>query len=84
MATNLLSAGTDAASSSEFTLASGESTSIVIRETVVVSLLIEQKDEAGAFTQIYELKSGSAVLSGPGTFRVRRPANSKSFGAFRG
>lgn len=86
MATNLLSDGTSASTSLDFTLASSETASLVVRNPagLITTLFVDQKDEAGEYHQIGVLQSGSQILTGPGTFRVRRDAGGKSCGVFRG
>lgn len=85
MATLVLATGTGAADSADITLASGETSTLVIRDAAGrVALPVYQKDENNAYTQIGELNERSYVLTGPGTFRVSRPAGGKSCGVFRG
>ena len=87
MATELLAAGTSAASSSPFTLAEGASATIGIKGTQKLStLFIEMQDDAGVWQSVGTVTTESGkVVTGPGIFRVRRAANSgNSVGAFRG
>lgn len=89
MATELLAAGTTAANSADFTLADGESATLALKGAGAsgvldfAPVLIEIKDDAGAYHQIGGLLKPQ-VLSGAGTYRVRRIANRGSVGVFRG
>lgn len=78
MATQLLAAGPNAASSASFVLAAGESTNIFLKGeeggTLAEMVAVEIQDDANGWTQIAML--GTALfgvnVAGPGTFRVRR------------
>ena len=88
MATELLAAGTTAANSADFTLADGESATLALKGAAAATatmapVVIEIKDDAGAYHWIGSL-SKPQVLSGAGTYRVRRIANRGSVGVFRG
>lgn len=79
----LLSAGTDAAASSDFTLAAGASAALWLKAPggylyAGTSVLVERKDASGAYTAIGEMneRNPCGSVSNPGgsteTFRVRR------------
>lgn len=86
MASNLIATGSGAENSDDFTLASGETASLVIRDPAgeISTLFIDQKDEVGNYHEVGRWSRGSVVVMGPGTFRVRRDAGGKSCGVFRG
>lgn len=77
--TALLAVGTTAASSADFTL-TGESSSLFLVSTAALpsgsSATIEVKSAAGVYYPIGALSVSTPlqVLSGPGTYRVSRPA----------
>ena len=88
MATELIPAGTTAATSSDFTLAEGESATLALKGAdangfEVDAVLIELKDDAGAYHPVGELNTPQ-VLAGAGTYRVRRIAGRANVGVFRG
>ena len=86
MATQLLAVGTTAATSAAFTLADGASATIAIKGTTKQApLYVEMQDDAGAWQTVGDLSAdGGRVINGPGTFRLRREANTGNIGAFRG
>lgn len=86
MATNIITTGSTAENSDDFTLESGETASLVLKDAagLVTTVFVDQKDDAGSYHQVGELQRGSQVLIGPGTFRVRRAAGGKACGIFRG
>ncbi|WP_375597579.1 hypothetical protein [Devosia sp. Naph2] len=87
MATQLLAAGTTAANSSSFTLADGESASVAMKGALQsASIIVEMQDDAAAWNAVGYLTAAEPgkIITGPGTFRVRRQANSPSVGVFRG
>lgn len=89
--TNLLTAGTTAANSSDFTLAAGESATILLKDAAGprlsqgATVYIDMKDDAGQYFEIDRLNidKPAVVLTAIGTFRVRRPAG-VSVGVSRG
>lgn len=81
MATEILAAGTTAASSEPFTLADGESATLILRVSGSVPLLwpgvsIEVQDSANGWNAIGSLQGSDdvKVLQATGTFRVTRRA----------
>lgn len=88
MATELLAANTTAASSADFTLAAGESATLALKGADAGSfetdaVLVEIKDDAGGYWLVGELNKPQ-VISGAGTYRVRRLAGRGNVGVFRG
>ena len=92
MATNLLTTGTTAANSSDFTLAAGEEATISLKDAAGTKIsggaqvFIDIKDDAGQYFAIDRLGPDkvAVILKGVGTYRVRRIANGVSVGVFRG
>lgn len=90
--TNLLTTGTTSANSSDFTLAAGESATIALKDATGntvsggVKVYIDIKDDTGAYFQVDRLgpDKPAVVLSGIGTYRIRRVASSVAVGVFRG
>lgn len=88
MATQLLAAGTTAASSADFTLAAGESATLALKgpdanDFQFNAVVIEMKDDAAAYWPIGKL-NGPQVLAAAGTYRVRRIVGLANVGVFRG
>jgi hypothetical protein len=90
MATELLPIASGAANSADFTLAAGETATICRKDASAPSIAsgdsiaIQLKDDAGAYWDVYSLigEYVACVLSGIGTYRVRRVSG--AVGAFRG
>lgn len=90
MATELLPVASGAANSADFTLAAGETATICRKDAASPSIAggdsvaIQLKDDAGAYWDIHSLigEEVACVLSGIGTYRVRRVSG--AVGAFRG
>lgn len=93
MSTVLIASGTTATTSSDFTLAAGESTTLFLIDAAGTDVafasqaLIQIKEtNSGAYFTIGRLDSNTPgqVLSAPGTFRVSRAASDVAFGVARG
>lgn len=80
MATELLATNTTAASSAEFTLATGDATVVVMKDWAdsTARAYIELKLAAGSWIRVYEMTPAFDKRSGgiafPGTYRVTRVA----------
>ena len=91
MPTNILTAGTTAAQSSDFDLAAGEEAHIHLFSPgfapavphVTVDVLI--KDSGGGYTVIEKLTQDKVgcVITGAGTYAVSRPVTMRSVGVDR-
>jgi len=84
MATNLISTGDTAATSSEVTLADGASANWALKSAAQgAEVVIELEDNAGSFHGIGRLVSTDPAknIVGPGTYRARRIAGA-SCGVF--
>jgi len=85
--TSIIADGTTETASAEFTLSAGESTTLSIRGALTTNQLvrIQFKASDGTFTDfgIIESQNPVKVLSGIGTYRCIRRANSVAFGVDR-
>lgn len=93
MATELIAAGTSKAVSASFTLAAGESATLLIkggsglqRPPLRAHIVLQAQDSGGAWRHHADLRgtNGSHVLTAVGTFRVVRPAQASAVGVDRG
>jgi hypothetical protein len=93
MATELIAAGTTAAVSAEFTLAAGESATLLIkgasgkeRPPLRAHFAIQAQDSGGAWRHHADMRgvNGSTVLTAVGTFRVVRPVQAAACGVDKG
>lgn len=88
-AANLIAVGSDAASSADQTIADtpltvalkGDADSAIPNDAVVE---IQAKDDASLYWTVGKLTAAtpSAVISGPGTYRLHRPTQREPVGAF--
>lgn len=90
MATELLSLGTTAATSTDITLAAGESAHIHLRGSSppavpACTVCIEVKGADASYTEYHRLteRNPGAVIDAAGTYRVRRPVCESSVGVDR-
>ncbi|WP_136617057.1 MULTISPECIES: hypothetical protein [Mesorhizobium] len=81
MATQLLAVGTTAASSGDLVVAAGTPVTVALKNTAApvdsgARVLIQLKDDAGAYSSIGELNAYNlaTVIAGPGTYRFTRSA----------
>lgn len=93
MATEILAAGTTAAGSSTFTLAAGESVTLLLKGAsgkvtapLQAHVVVEMQNAAGAWVHNQTLRGteGSAVITAVGTFRCFRPVQSNAVGVDKG
>lgn len=92
MPTQLISIGTGAANSSDIVLADGETASVGIKasSSPIIStgcrVDIFIKDDGGTYWVLGGLSSSrpATIISGPGTYRLTRPATSAACGAYSG
>lgn len=87
MATQLIAEGSNAATSEDIVLTDGATATVAMKGAARdAGLIIEMKDDASAWNAVGFLttREPGQVITGPGTFRVRREANSGIVGAFRG
>lgn len=85
-ATNLIATGTTAATSSNIVLADGASALLALKAPIQGAVVhIDLLDDEAAFNSIGRLTGSepAKLVSGPGTFRVRRIAGA-SCGVFSG
>ncbi len=90
MATELLPVASGAVNSADFTIAAGESATICRKDATAPaidrdnSISIQLKDDAGAYWDVHSLigEEVACIISGAGTYRVRRVCG--SVGVFRG
>lgn len=90
MATQLIAAGSTAASSSDQTVEAGTPLTVSLKGATgpEARVLIELKDDAGAYNAVSELNSlqpeqASKVIAGPGVYRLTRIAGA-TCGVFSG
>lgn len=92
MATQLIAANTTSAYSSSITLADGAAAEIFLspsagKATVPVGAMvyIEQDSASGVWGRVATVTAQQAtILTGPGTFRIHRPAQTFAVGVHRG
>lgn len=93
MATQILAAGATAAASSTFTLAAGESATLLLKGAagkatapLQAHVIVEMRNAAGAWVHNTTLRGteGSAVITAVGTFRCYRPAQNNAVGVDKG
>ena len=93
MATQLLAAGTTAAASTDFTLAAGESATLLLKGSTGLAtaptsahVVVQAQDSAGAWRHHHTMRGteGSCVVTAVGTFRCFRPAQANPVGVDRG
>ena len=86
--TELLSAGTAAAASGEFTLASGETATLFLKDAagprvpVDCVVKVQIKAASGEFFDVGQLdvRAPAQLVQAPGTYRVVRPESAASVG----
>ena len=85
-AVNILTAGTSATTSSDFTVTEGSFATLSLKPKRPGSMVVvEIKDDTGAYAEFKQLSAlNSPLLLGGGTFRVRRIDTGVSVGVFRG
>jgi hypothetical protein len=85
--TSIIADGTTEQASADFTLAAGESTTLSIRGTIVMSQTasVQSKQSDGTYTPFGEISSQEPVkvLAAAGTYRVVRRATASAFGVDR-
>jgi hypothetical protein len=93
MATELLAAGTTKAASAEFTLAAGESATLLVKGAtgkttapLRAQLVVQAKDAGGVWRHHLTIRGvdASCVLTAVGTFRVYRPLQGAAVGVDKG
>lgn len=87
MATNLITAGTGAATSPEMTVAEGGVANVFLYNSTnpgAISVQIKRPDNGWVTVAVMGFGNSNMALPGPGTYRLTRAANSPAIGAFRG